>query len=315
MCCLRLRVSILRGMVGLATLALTLAACAAPQQTIKIALVAPFEGRFREVGYAAFPAFRLALRQQMEAGGIGNYQVSFVAYNDNANTSDARLAAASLVLDEQVIAVIGHLRADTTNAALSTYTDARLPMVVPDVPSDLIPADVYVTRLGPTTTALRAALQRCPSASGDASISEGMAFKGDVSSEDQALLPDMWSSAAANLLGSRYRGICFASFAPVPRDLPAATQQLRQFAQVSGGAEPSPRSISAYDATRLVLQAIQTDITQNGKPSREGVARALRQSNMTGLLGTVKLNAEGVWTDAPMWVYAVNPDGTLRIVK
>ncbi|HEY3342052.1 MAG TPA: hypothetical protein VGK81_08545, partial [Anaerolineae bacterium] len=65
-------------------LSLALAACATPRPTIKIALVAPFEGRFREVGYDAFPAMRLALRQQIQAGGIGNYEVEFVAYNDNA---------------------------------------------------------------------------------------------------------------------------------------------------------------------------------------------------------------------------------------
>src|SRR5450759_1292410 len=114
-------------------LGLTLAACSMPRPTLKIALVAPFEGRFREVGYDAFPALRLALRQQIQAGGIGNYEVEFVAYNDNADPAFAERVAHNVVQDQQVVAVIGHLRLEPTLTAMHVYTEAGLPLVVPDI--------------------------------------------------------------------------------------------------------------------------------------------------------------------------------------
>ena len=70
-----------------------------PLPTVKIALVAPFEGRFAAVGYEAFPAMRIALREQIAAGGIGGFQVEFVAYNDNADPALAARMARNVLMD------------------------------------------------------------------------------------------------------------------------------------------------------------------------------------------------------------------------
>lgn len=292
--------------IGLIALVVLLAACGVPRPVVKIALVAPFEGRFREVGYAAFPAFRLALREQIEAGGIGQYEVAFVAYNDNADVELARHVASSVILDEQVVAVIGHLRVDTTVAAMGIYTNAQMAVVIPDIPADMIPSDPFALRLGPTTSALGQSLAKCPQNSSDATITSSMAFKGRVSLDAQRLLPDLYSDSARTLMGEAYRGLCFANFAPYPADMPAAMTSLGRFSEVSGGAEPSQRSISAYDATRLILEAIKTDIAAHGRPTRVGVAEALRHSDYAGLLGRIQLNKELARETAPVWLYWVN---------
>ena len=49
---------------------LSLSACASTQPVIKIGLVAPFEGRFRAIGYEAVYAARLAIREINARGGV-----------------------------------------------------------------------------------------------------------------------------------------------------------------------------------------------------------------------------------------------------
>ncbi len=297
-------------------LLLTLAACGRPRPTIKIALVAPFEGRFREVGYDAFPAMRLALRQQIQAGGIGNYQVEFVAYNDNADPAFAGRVAHNVVLDADVMAVIGNLRTDTTRAAQPVYSQANLALVAPDIPADQIPNGPYVFRMGPSTTAQKERLSQSRCTTQDAIQFTGeQAYRGDVNPQTLALLPDFQSPAAANLLGGATQGLCFAAASPYPRDLLTATQTLSAFADISGGFAPGPRSISTYDATRLILAALQADIATHGTPTREGVAEALRHITYNGLLGQITFDATNTWTTAPVWVYQYDSAGTANLTK
>jgi ABC-type branched-subunit amino acid transport system substrate-binding protein len=312
-----------RGLALLARLALaiglvlTLSACGRPRPTIKIALVAPFEGRFREVGYDAFPAMRLALRQQIQAGGIGNYQVEFVAYNDNADPAFAERVAHNVVLDADVVAVIGNLRTDTTRAAQPVYSQANLALVAPDIPADQLPNGPYVFRMGPSTTAQKEQLSqnRCTSAQGAIRLTGEQAYQGNVNTQTLALLPDFQSPSAANLLGSATQGLCFAAASPYPRDLLTATQTLSAFADISGGFAPGPRSISTYDATRLILAALHTDITLHGTPTREGVAEALRNTTYDGLLGQITFDATNTWSTAPVWVYQYDSAGTANLTK
>ncbi len=121
-------------------------ACAAPRPTVKIALVAPFEGRQRQVGYDAFPAMRMALREVNMAGGAGRYNIEFVAYNDNADPAFAARVAHTVAQDESVLVVLGHLRQDTTDAALPTYAQAGLPVLALDGAPASCTANPYVFR-------------------------------------------------------------------------------------------------------------------------------------------------------------------------
>jgi ABC-type branched-subunit amino acid transport system substrate-binding protein len=119
---LSLRLSIL--------VSLFLAACSASTQpVVKIGLVAPFEGRYRPIGYEAVYAARLAIREINARGGINGYRVELVALDDQADPQRAHTAARQLVLDRQVLAVVGHFRPDSTAAAVKIYCDAGLPVV------------------------------------------------------------------------------------------------------------------------------------------------------------------------------------------
>ncbi len=299
------------------------AACNVPRQVVKIALVAPFEGYYREVGYDAFPAMRLALRQQIIAGGVGNYEVSFVAYNDNADPFFAERVAHNVVQDESVMAVIGHLRRDTTQQALPVYVDGlrSLPVIVTDIPADAIPEGEMVFRLGPTTEALTEALRRCPNTAkppigSDVPINTSwlQPYKGALNTDVLTHLPDFLSPAAVSTIGTQIAGLCFSAITPYPRDLPAAEQALSTFAEVSETTGAAPRSISAYDATRLLLQAIAEDVHSHGRPTRAGVAMALKSIRYNGLLGPIQFDANNRWADAPVWVYQYGADGSARMI-
>ena len=107
----------------------SLTACRGPAPAVKIGLVAPFEGRARAVGYDAIYAARLAVREKNESGGVAGRDVELVAVDDSSELDLARQAAASLVVDPAVVAVVGHWQEETTAVARTLYEDNDLPLI------------------------------------------------------------------------------------------------------------------------------------------------------------------------------------------
>lgn len=246
-----------------------LAACGRPVPVYKIALVAPFEGRLRQIGYDVFPAMRLAIREQINAGGVGNAFVTFVAYNDSADPQMAARVAHNVVLDSEVLAVMGHLTLSTTLAAMDVYTRANLPLITLLVPANQIPQSPFVFNLSPSLNSARVEVK----------------------------------SATCDALGDTLPFAPCTFPAPPVSELPAAQAALKTFTDISLGPPPSPRSIAAYDATNVLLEAIRMDAQTHGTPTRAGVAEALRKLNYAGLLGAISFNEQGAWETAPLWVY------------
>ncbi len=107
-----------------------LSACSASTQpVVKIGLVAPFEGRYRPIGYEAIYAARLAIREINARGGIDGRRIELVALDDSGEPEKALTAARQLALDPQVVAVVGHFRPDSTAAAMKIYCEAGLPLI------------------------------------------------------------------------------------------------------------------------------------------------------------------------------------------
>jgi len=98
---------------------------------VKIGLVAPFEGLYRPLGYEVLLAVKLALSEQNEAGGVNGYMVELVALNDGHDPAMAIQRAREMAVDPDIMGVIGHFDDQTTLAALSTYHQAGLALVVP----------------------------------------------------------------------------------------------------------------------------------------------------------------------------------------
>jgi len=118
--------------LGIVLLSTLLSACLPPKppRIVKIGLVAPFEGRYRYVGYDAIYAARLAVREINAAGGVAGWMLELTAYDDRADPDMARTAARNLITDPDVVAVIGHYRQASTLAARALYTEAQMPLLV-----------------------------------------------------------------------------------------------------------------------------------------------------------------------------------------
>ena len=112
-----------------AILLLFITSCHSVPPVVKIGLVGPFEGRYREIGYDVIYSARLAVREINQAGGIEDYRVALVALDDGGDEELARETAESLTLDPAVIVVVGHWLTETTAVAAPIYAQADLPFI------------------------------------------------------------------------------------------------------------------------------------------------------------------------------------------
>jgi ABC-type branched-subunit amino acid transport system substrate-binding protein len=117
---------------------------------VKIGLVAPFEGRYRAIGYEAIYAARLAIREINQAGGVNGVRLELLALDDSGDRGMAIEQARKLAIDRQVIAVIGHYRPDTTGAAIEVYCAGAIPLLA--VESDRSGSCASVFTLTPPIT-------------------------------------------------------------------------------------------------------------------------------------------------------------------
>jgi ABC-type branched-subunit amino acid transport system substrate-binding protein len=113
---------------------LILSACAGAPPVVKIGLVAPFEGRYRPLGYDTIYSARLAVRESNQAGNLGPYRVALVALDDSGDPELARETAASLVVDPGVMIVVGHWLPETTASAAPVYAVAGVPFIAAGEP-------------------------------------------------------------------------------------------------------------------------------------------------------------------------------------
>lgn len=242
--------------------------CAVTRPVLKIGLVAPFEGRYRDVGYEVVFAVRLAVREINAAGGVGGYSVELVALDDSGDEQMAVEQARKLQTDASVIAVIGHWRENTTLAAAPEYERAGIPLIAPSAITQL-PASTFKL-WSPSPCHL---------------VTSFGCFES---------LEDLELAAVEN--------ITLTVPAPLPADSTDASFAER-YRPIAFGYEPKFNAVLAYDAARLIFDAIARDVAQNQAPTRAGVAAMLEQSNFSGLSGQIEFSASRQWLTPNVWVY------------
>ena len=279
---------------------------------IKIGLVAPFEGRYRSLGYQVLDAVKGIVRQRNEAGGVAGFMVELVALNDDDNAAASAFQARKFAVDADVMGVIGPFSEASLANAAAVYDEAGLSLIVPTTCSPQQGATVLC--LGADDAALAAALvKQLPDGARPALLRAGSGSLGD------ALQPSAWRtvmgpwdekelvfkldksrmrppdlywydgdvlSAASLLIEMRTNGVD----APFWGGPSLARTQLPQ---IAGSAAqdacyaitaplfadlPSPWAALAADAAQLLLNALEKNIAADGKPSRAGVLVQLRES-------------------------------------
>ena len=297
---------------------LLLASCRFPgviRPTIKIGLVAPFEGRYRYVGYDVIYAARLAAREANAAGGVGGHSVELVAYDDGADPAMAVEQARKLAIDPEVIAVIGHFREETTAAALDVYTEASIPLVSPGLiglHADALAEELLryveeagleraalVTEGGPLVVALRDDARIGPVASlaGEGWLERLLASGVEAVICDAAPVaageaaqalraagwegvflggPELAAAAFSAVARDAAEGARFVTPWPFPQDVPDSAEFVAAYQAMGPHVPPpGPLALPAYEATWQVLAALERDIAANGAPTRAGMAAAL----------------------------------------
>ncbi len=308
-------------LLPLASCFLLLVSCRFPgtvRSTVKIGLVAPFEGRYRYVGYDVIYAVRLAVREANAAGGIGGYSVELVAYDDGANPAMAVEQARKLAVDPEVVAAVGHFRPETTAAAVDAYAGAGIPLISPGLitPYTDAVADellryleeagldraALVTDGGPLGLVLQRDARIGPVVSpqdagwleqvlaSDAVVCDAPPVTaGEVvkalreAGWDGVFLggPELAAADFAAVAGEAAEGARFVTPWPFPRDLPDSADFVDAYQGMGPHVEPpGPLALPAYEATWRVLEVLERDIAANGAPTREGMAVALAESEL-----------------------------------
>ncbi len=272
---------------------------------IKIALVAPFEGRYRAVGYEVLNAVRLAVREANAAGGAGGYSLALMAYDDGGDAGQAIEQARKAATDPDVLGVIGHWRSATTAAAAPTYAETGLPLLAPNPESADLPAAIY--RLGLSAAAERAAVppdaHQCPA---PCDALDDLTWLLALRAQSPAAArygPPLWGQAQfLALAGPAAEGAFFLTAAPSPADSPDPGFAAR-YTAISNGVLPRADAVLAYDAARLLIQAIADSASDELTPDRTGVATALDAISFDGLSGLITFDAQRQWASPKAWVY------------
>jgi branched-chain amino acid transport system substrate-binding protein len=330
--------------------------------------VAPFEGRYRYVGYDVIYAVRLALREANAAGGVEGYSVELVAYDDGADPAMAAEQTRKLAVDPQVVAAIGHFREETTAAALGAYGESGIPLVSPGVRDRALAlSEATVYGLGPWDGALTSALFGRLKGLGQyraALVTRGGALGAALERDAQmyrvALLPIVspddadwleqvldsgvetvfcdadpvmagevalalreagWEGgflggpelAAADfsaVAGVAAEGAVFVTPYPFPADVPGSADFVAAYQALGPHVPPpGPLALPAYEATWVLLQALEQDIAAHGAPTRAGVTAALATVRRQGLLGWVEFDSGRNWGAAPLYWYRIGAGG------
>jgi branched-chain amino acid transport system substrate-binding protein len=121
--------------------------------------------------------------------------------------------------------------------------------------------------------------------------------------------PDgMDSSDLTKIAGNAVVGMYYTSVAGPVTVYPAAKQFADEYKKAYGK-NPEPFSAQAYDATAILLKAIEA-AAQGGKtPTRAAVSAAVRNVKYTGVTGSIEFNAKGDPKQALYFVLqVVSPD-------
>lgn len=261
---------------GLILLAALLSACAVrtTPPVHRIALLAPFEGRYREIGYNALYAARLALAD------ADDVTLELLPVDDGGTVASAVDRAEALALDPQVRAVVTLGYAATAAATQAAYAD--LPVVVAGHWSAEPTAEHVFLLAHPDLDAIVTAPPRLHV------IYAPLLDTPLVGSEVLAL-------EQFALLRRDLDGITVVSSGRLPDEIFAD----RYRASDPFAPEPTLLATLTYDATRLIIDAMDAA----GSPTRAAVMERLA-AHFDG----------GYWRDATINTFRFDESGQLTAV-
>jgi branched-chain amino acid transport system substrate-binding protein len=323
---------------------------------VKIGLVAPFEGLHRHLGYDVLYAVKLAVRERNAAGGVSGHKVELVALDDGNDPAQSPLQARKMIVDADVMGVIGHFSDETALAALDEYHRAGLALITP-VAANAVTERGYpevfrlyarndrlgveaarhaVEELGMRRLAILrgrddladAFLQTAEQLGATVVLDADADFTFHVSRFTSAELIFFSGGAiegAELIAGARGAGIEATFMGGSGLDSPLLVQiggeavrgtlyitaapRINDGDFVAGyqalaGRLPGPQAIMAYDATRVLLEALARAIEAQGSPARDVVIAELSTlQNYPGLIGSITFDDKGDLVEPRTYIY------------
>lgn len=266
---------------GILVVGILLCGCGARPETIaRIALLAPFEGRYREVGYNAYYAARLAVQD------FGNPNIELLAIDDGGSVESAVNRAQALSGDPLVKAaiVLGYSASDQQTQA--AFGD--LPVLVVGY-WNTQPVGEHIFMLTnetlPSMFTTPPTLQDITQASNlDTPVTGGEVF----------------ALEQYHLLSSNPELVTIVSSG----NLPDEVFHERYINSALFIPEPGLMATLTYDAFSMALQAAQT-----GNP-----LTTLGSMQYEGLNGVIQFQ-DGYWSDAPIHYFRYDSNGELMAVE
>lgn len=320
-----------------------LGACGCPMPTtVKIGLVAPFEGSYRSIGYDAVYAARLAVREINATGGIDGVRLELVAYDDRGEIELAERAARNLTVDADVLVVVGHYRPETSSAAGAIYAEVGLPTVVlggwaggadgiwsmwPSAEVLALAMRAEAKRQGAVSAGVwgRDAIAAALLASGvpetaspfDAGLDlvylTGPAIAGGewltarrAEGWEGSIVggTDLALSSFGQIAGARTGSAVFVTPYPFPADIEGTEAWVVDYQSMGPHVSPpGPFALPTYEAIYLVADAIAEVLQGDLGLSREALAGELADVHHDGWLGEVSWDAQGYWQAVTLYLY------------
>lgn len=306
--------------------------------TVKIGLVAPFEGLYRASGYEMLFAVKLALQERNQGGGLHGYRVELVALNDFNDPVEAAKQARVLAADPAVLGVVGHLAPAATLAAVPVYQDAQLAISIPwSVEATLFePARPGVVSVAATVEQTNARLEQITQGlgldpriitSGDpAEIPAGTqavqlaaeavtagTWLANLSDQDMAVFgqAEAGNLQLVQVAGVKADGFIFVSPGPGVAEISADSDFAAAYQSLSG-LPPGPRAVLAYDAANVLLDSLEQVIIKDQghwyarQPGRAEIKASISAVSRQGISGVIAFGPDGHRIDAPVWVYQIS---------
>jgi branched-chain amino acid transport system substrate-binding protein len=111
--------------------------------TMRVGAIAPLSGDDRAVGQQLINGVQAAINELNDMRFASDPVLVFNQFDDHNSAADAIVQAQFATNTPDMVAVIGHLGAAPTLAALNTYYTAQMPLIVPTVTDDRVTAKGY----------------------------------------------------------------------------------------------------------------------------------------------------------------------------
>ena len=287
----------------------TIVSCTVTRPVVKVAIVAPFTGIYREIGYQVLNGARIAVKEYNN-NNSNMPLLELIAFDDEGDPTRAVEQAHKILTDEKVIVVIGHWLDQTTAAAAPIYMNANIPLVATSSsPSNPNNAGVTFFRLHPTVTQISTAIERLSKIYGVHSTCncgpyEAVEFLQTLHDDNRyitAVGGPLWSlQAFHNLAGDRSEGSFFVVPAPHPMLENESAPYLIQY-QINypHGPDPNWLSLHAYESINIIANAIET----TNESTSKSVAISLSRIDYHGLIGRVQFDSFGQWIEPQIKSY------------